>query len=1054
MRAGRHGVAALTCPSCGRGSAADAAYCSGCGAKLGATATARESRKVVTALFCDLVGSTSLGERHDPEVLRPLLDAYFVEARESVERHGGRVEKFIGDAVSAVFGLPTAHEDDALRAVRAGLEIQERLARVREGSPIPLEARVGITTGEVLVPGGGGPLIGDAMNTASRLQSGAEPGQVLIGAPTWRLVRDAVAAEAAPPLTAKGKAEPVAAWRVLALARGSPARARRVDAPMVGRDRELTALEDAYRRVVAAGSCRIVTILGVAGAGKSRLVEEFLGSLGDDAEVLRGRCLSYGEGITWLPLAEALRPALGLAEFARPGEVEAAVGAASADEGPDAIAIAAGLGGLFGLGGSGSAEQTAWAVRRLLESRARRRPVALVLDDVHWAEPALLDLVEHLAERADAPMLLLCMARPELLDVRPGWGEGAGAGLVRLAPLAASDADALADALLGGPLPEGARERVTSAAGGNPLFLEEVLRMLVDEGRLVREGDAWGLAGDLSSVRIPPTVSALLSSRLDRLPDAERSLLEAASVEGQAFSTGALEALIPDAREALPGLLRSLARKELVVPERHSGPGREGYRFRHILIRDAAYDAIPKSARARLHLAFADWLEAEAGDAIAEHREVLGHHLAQAHRYRMELGLPDDPGLRRRAAQALGGAGTRAYDELGDGRTAMRLLKAAIQLAPGTEEAARWDGQLWNIAFVVLPGGPDWQPGSVDRAVYGDHVADTVAGRDARFIREFADPSTVDVEAGRRDDLRALELYRAHGVRHLEPGVLLRLSEGDLYAGDPSTAAAWAREALGLAEEVGSRHHIQWAAYDLLMALSAGPTPLGRVAAEAEAILERWGGRLAARYVLGRRAETLALMGNSARARADLDESDRLRVAVGMPADPIEREAEPFVALADGDLALAASRFAEAISLFPAEDQINRNLLLLPAARVLADLGRDADAEEALSSLRASGLLQDRATHRSLRGRLLARRGDLPGAIALAEEAAELVAPSGLETIKADVALDRAHVMLAAGRAEDARVSAEEALRRYRAKEHEVGARSTLAVLGRAAGST
>ena len=611
-------MSALTCPSCGRGSPADAAFCSSCGAKLGPTAAAHESRKVVTALFCDLVGSTSLGERHDPEVLRPLLERYFAEAREAVERHGGRVEKFIGDAVCAVFGVPAVHEDDALRAVRAGLEVQERLARLREGAPIPLEARVGITTGEVLVAGGGGPLIGDAMNTASRLQSGAAPGEVLVGEPTWRLVRDAVAAEPAPPLAAKGKAEPVPAWRVLALAPGSPARARRLDAPMVGRDREAALLAGAYRGVVEGRACRLFTVLGVAGAGKSRLVEEFLGSLGDTAEVLRGRCLSYGEGITWLPLAEALRPALGLAEFAGPDDVAAAVRAAAAGEGPDAAAVAAGLGGLFGLPGSGSAEQTAWAVRRLLEARARERPVVLVLDDVHWAEPALLDLVEHLAERADGPLLLLCMARPELLDARPGWGAGAGpADAVHLAPLAPADADALVGALLGGAaLPAGARERVTSAAGGNPLFLEEVLRMLVDEGRLAREGDAWVVAGDLSGLRIPPTVSALLSSRLDRLPEGERSVLEAASVEGQSFSVGALEALLPEAsRDALPGLLRSLARKDLVVPERRSGPGRDGYRFRHLLIRDAAYDAIPKSSRARLHLAFADWLEAAAGDA-------------------------------------------------------------------------------------------------------------------------------------------------------------------------------------------------------------------------------------------------------------------------------------------------------------------------------------------------------------------------------------------------------------------------------------------------------
>lgn len=1027
----------------------------GCGAKLGATATARESRRTVTALFCDLVGSTSLGERHDPEVLRPLLDRYFAEAREAVERHGGRVEKFIGDAVSAVFGLPVAHEDDALRAVRAGVELQDRLARLREGSTVPLEARVGITTGEVLVPGGGAPLIGDAMNTASRLQSGARPGEVLVGEATWRLVRDAVAAEPAPALAARGKAGPIAAWRVLAVASGSPARARRLDAPMVGRDRESAMLSSAYRRVCDGRSCVLFTVLGVAGAGKSRLVEEFLAALGDGAEVLRGRCLSYGEGITWLPLAEALRPALGLAEFAASGEVEAAVRAASASEGQDAEAVAAGLGGLFGLPGSGSAEQTAWAVRRLLESRARARPVVLVLDDLHWAEPALLDLVEHLAGRADGPLLLLCMARPELLDARPGWGAvGAAADAVRLDALPPADADALVGALLGGAaLPPGARERIASAAGGNPLFTEEVVRMLVDEGRLVREGEAWSAADDLSDIRIPPTVSGLLSSRLDRLPEPERELLEAASVEGQSFSSGALEALLPEpSRDALPGLLRSLARKDLVVPERRAGPSRDGFRFRHILIRDAAYDAIPKSSRARLHLAFADWLEAAAGDAIAEHREVLGHHLAQANRYRQELGLPDDPELRMRAARALGEAGSRAEDELGDLRSAVRLLSAAVDLAPGTEEAVWWCSRLWEIG-PDLGHVPKLTHAEALRPVYGDVVADTSAARLERVMRDYADPSRIDRAANRRDDLWALELYRAHGVRHLEPAILLRLSDGDLLAGDLEGAEAWAREGLRAAEDMGWRPFLQWAAANLLAALIAGPAPLSRVVAEATALLERWAGRPSSRSVLLGRALARADMGDAAGAREDLDEILRQPAAVGLPPTIEDLWPEPSIALARGDLRGAVEACRGLLGRLGESDGLNRNGVLGMYARVLLDLGLDAEAQVAVEPLASSAIVDQRATGHSLRARLLARAGDLEAALASIDEADALVAPTGLAMLKAYVLLDRGHVLLAAGRVTEARVSAEEALRRFRAKEHEVGARAALALLELAAGS-
>jgi class 3 adenylate cyclase/tetratricopeptide (TPR) repeat protein len=1039
------------CLSCGRGNPADASFCMGCGAKFGATATARESRRTVTALFCDLVGSTSLGERHDPEVLRPLLDRYFAEAREAVERHGGRVEKFIGDAVAAVFGLPAAHEDDALRAVRAGREIQDRLARLRDGSPIPLEARVGITTGEVLVPGGGAPLIGDAMNTASRLQSGAAPGEVLVGEPTWRLVRDAVAAEPAPSLAAKGKAEPVRAWRVLAVASGSPPRSRRLGAPMVGRDRESAALANAYRHVADDGACRLFTVLGVAGAGKSRLVEEFLGAFGDGAEVLRGRCLSYGEGITWLPLAEALRPTLGLAEFSSPDDVALAIERAALGEGPDAAAVAAGLGGLLGLPGSGSAEQTAWAVRRLLESRARSRPVVLVLDDIHWAEPALLDLVEHLAERAEGPLLLLCMARPELLDDRPGWGAvGLASEVVRLDALLPPDADALADALLGGAVPPEARERIASAAGGNPLFTEEVVRLLVDEGLLVRDGGAWAVVGDLTAVRVPPTVAALLSSRLDRLPEPERELLEAASVEGQSFSAGALEALLPESsRHALPGLLLSLARRELVVSERRQGPGRVGYRFRHLLIRDAAYDAIPKASRSHLHLAYADWLERAAGDALAEHREVLGHHLTQAHRYREELGLPDDPRLRMRAARALGEAGARAYDELGDARGAVRLLETAVELGMGSEDAARWDERLWSIGFALHQRPVDGRSRDANRAVYGDEVADLLVARDTQYRVEFADPAAIDRTAGRAGDLRALELYRAHGARHLEIGALLRLDQGAYYAGDPASAEVWAREALRIAEDLGWRDPMQWAAGDVMNALAAGPEPLSRVVAESSVLVDRWAGRPASRYALIGRADARALMGDVAGARADVDEASRLRDALGLPWDLDELWVGPSLEIAAGDLPAAAEACREVLAQLPDEDGQNRNWMLGVYARVLLDLGLDDEARVAVEPLEASEIIEHRVTHRSLRARLFARAGEVEAALASMAEADALVGPTGLAVVKADVALDRARVLLGVGRAAQATARAGEALRRYRVKEHEVGARAALTVLGR-----
>lgn len=1012
----------------------------GCGTKLGGWAATHETRKTVTALFCDLVGSTSLGERHDPEVLRPLLEAYFTAASEAIERHGGHLEKFIGDAVCAVFGLPVAHEDDALRAVRAGLEIQERLARMREAGPIALEVRVGITTGNVLVSSGAASLVGDTMNTASRVQSGAEPGQVLIGEPTWRLVRDAVEAEAAPALAAKGKAEPVPVWRVAALADG-PGRRRRLDAPMVGRERESQALAAAYQRVLGTGASARFTVLGAAGAGKSRFVDEFLRTVEGDADVLRGRCSSYGDAVTWLPLAEALRPALGLATFAERHEVEGAIRAAADATGPDAGLVASGLGGLFGLAGSGSAEQSAWAVRRLLEARARDRPVVLVLDDLQWADAALLDLVEDLGSRARAPILTLGMARPDLLDARPGWGSPDDVtGVVRLDALGPADGDALVDGLLGGAtLPVDVRARIVSAAGGNPLFTEEIVRMLVDDGHLVREEGAWTVVEGLDAIRIPPTVSALLGSRLDRLAATERAVLEAASIEGQSFSSGALEALLPDAARELPGIVAELVRQELVVPEDRSGPGGAGHRFRHLLIRDAAYDAIPKASRARLHLAYADWLEATAGDAIAEHREVVGTHLTQAHRYRAELGQPDDPALRLRAARALAEAGSRAYDDLGDPAGAVRLLTAAVMLAPATAETACWDERAWNIGFIVHQRPVDSRPRDVNGEVYGAEIGDLVAARDRRIQREFADPSSIDRTTGLPADLAALERYRSIGARHLEPGVLLRLEQGAYFVGDPVATVTWARQALTAAEALGWRDVVQWAAGDLLGALILGPEPLSRYVAEAEALLQRWTGRLTARTALVARAHGRALMGDAAGAQADLDESTRIREALGIPADTDDLWVQVPVLQAAGDLERAAAICREALARIPAEDALNRNSLLAGYARILLDLGQDADAMTAIAPLRDSAIAEQRVTGRTIRARILARSGAMVEARAAIDDAWALAEPTGLAELKAYLALDRAHVRYAAGDAAGALAAAADALARFRVKEHAVG---------------
>lgn len=909
----------LTCPSCGRANPAEASFCMGCGRPLGATATAHETRKTVTALFCDLVGSTSLGEQHDPEVLRPLLDRYFAAMREAVERHGGRVEKFIGDAVSAVFGLPVAHEDDALRAVRAGVEMQERLASLNAGSPIPLSARIGITTGEVLVPGAGAPPIGDAMNTASRLQSSAEPGSVLIGEPTWRLVRDAVVAEPVEPLVLKGKAEPVPAYRVVGVASLSPMRTRRLDAPMVGRRREASLLEDAFERSASDRSCVLFTVLGSAGAGKSRLVEEFLGAHADgDAEILRGRCLAYGEGITWYPVTEALRGALGFEDFADAETVQAAIHAAVGED-EEAGAIEATLLRLFTGGVGGSAQATFWALRRFLEARGREHPVVLVLDDIHWSEPTFLDFVEHVADRSrDAAILLLCMARPDLLDVRPAWGGGkTNAGTISLAPLTDAECAQLIAGLLGSAaLPDAARDRITGVAEGNPLFVEEMLRMLVDDGRLVRSADAWFGVDDLTDVAVPPTISALLSARLDRLSDGERAVVGAAAVEGKGFHRGAVAALLPEgSRAELAVHLRSLVRRELITPERSSLPGEDAYRFGHQLIRDTAYDAIPKAGRATLHAAFADWLEGVAGERVVEREEIVGHHLAQAHAYRVELGLPEEEELRLRAAANLGSAGTRALGE-GDAPAALRLLRSAAGLARGDRMELQILVRL--LEALVDTDGLDQSRSVAARlteaaALYGDEAYRMRARMHGFTLGVFTHSEPWDAEtAGALID-EAIATYRRLGAAQFLPQALFWLDRIEWSRGRAAAMLEAASEALESALEVRDRRWIGIGIELVMRAQEIGTVRLSEAVERANGYLEVVGDDRPLRAAtLLHRAWVRAWMGRGDEARADLAAGRSILAELGLPVSEFFLLVDGYVAWSEGDLVTAEARFRAA----------------------------------------------------------------------------------------------------------------------------------------------
>ena len=604
-------------------------------------------RRTVTVLLCDLVGSAELAARLDPEAYRALLSSYFELVRGPIEQHGGTLEKFIGDAVLAVFGVPELHEDDALRAVRAAMEAQAAL----RGAEIP--ARIGISTGEVHVLSAAGESLhvsGAPASVASTLEARAPRGEVLLSGETYALVRDALRAE-----------ELDGAWLVREVVPGAPAFARRLDAPLVGRAQELERLQAAYADVRDSGRCRVVTLVGEAGIGKTRLMRELLLPIRAEARVLVGRCASYGEGATYLPIAEAVRQAApnldGLAALLE--------GEDDADQVAKRVAELAGL-----AEGPAAPGEAFWAVRRFVEAVARARPVVLVLDDIHWAEPTLLDLVEYLGAWVQAPVFVLCAARRELLERRPTWAGPTSTGfVVELEPLDAHEVANLVGALSEGPVDPDVERRVVEQAGGNPLFAEQLLALAHE-------------APDIPLEETPPTVEALLASRLDRLHPRELAVLRRASVVGRRFTRAELGDLTPpeEARRA-EHHLAELTERALVHPRQHV------FTFHHVLVRDVAYRGIPKAERANLHELAASGLERRDGGD-----EVIGYHLEQAYRNAAEIQRIDDHArsLATRGGEHLARAGVRAWQRA-DAPAAVNLLSRAHVLVP---EANAWTCEL------------------------------------------------------------------------------------------------------------------------------------------------------------------------------------------------------------------------------------------------------------------------------------------------------------------------------------------------------------------------
>ena len=1051
------------CPNCGSENAEGANFCSVCGERLGAAEAPAEVRKIVTIVFCDVTGSTELGEQLDPESMRKVMALYFDAMRTALERHGGSVEKFIGDAVMAVFGIPQLHEDDALRAVRAAVDMRAALEdlnhELERDHAVRLACRIGVNTGEVLVGAESsdfGRITGDAVNTAARLEAAAEPDQILFGDETHRLVRDAVVAEPVEQLTLKGKAEPVSAFRLLEVVSGVGQPRRALLSTMVGRDRELEDLTRAFARAAEDRSCLLFTVLGAAGEGKSRLVEEFLSTVGENARIMTGRCLPYGEGITYWPVAEAIRAALGVQVFDAPDDVAARLDRVVAGD-EHAAAIAHRLGEILGIGeGVGGAEEAPWAIRRFLEILAAERPLVAIWEDIHWAEPAFLDVVDHIVDWSrDAPIMLVCTARPEFLDARTDWGGGKmNATTVLLQPLdPKASAELIANLLGGAGLPAETSDRLTEAAGGNPLFVEQMLSMLIDDGMLVREDGAWLPASDLGSVAVPPSVAALLAARLERLTDDERRAIECAAIIGKEFYAGALRDLLPAVlRDDPSSLIRSLIRKELVRTGRSMVPGEEAFRFRHILIRDAAYQAIPKERRAELHEAFAAWIGRVGGDRAEEQDEIVGYHLEQAFRYRQELGPLDDQARRlaRRASDRLAAAGSRALARHDMPAVANLLGRAEALLDPS--DPARL-ALLPDLSFAL------WEGGLTEEATVLTSEFRTLAEDlgDAELIAyatlshwwllsELERP----FHLARSDAEDAIQVFEASGNERglARAWQVIASLEWDLgQAGKQLDALEHAFDHAGRAR---ASFETAEAFHSVTAAIVRGPIPVPDGIARAEAILREFpDNRGAEAYMSHALAHLRARVGAFDSAGEAVDRYRGFLLDTGqLMAYWRSAEVRFDVEMLAGDVQAAADVAEEAhAKLSERGDRWPYMCAFLAQARFA--LGKYTEASEVAEIAASSANAIERALGLGVLARIRAREGDATTAEELIDEAVAIVERTDFLFDRGTVQLDRAEVMELLGRDEEARAARERALAMFEEKGDLVSTARTRSLLDR-----
>jgi len=1007
-----------------------------------------DARKVVTIVFADLIGSTSLHEQLDAESVSRLMERYYTTMRTAVAEHGGTVVKLLGDGVMAAFGVPRVAEDDALRAVRAGVAMQDAFrdfARRELAAVADVGLRVGINTGEVVVAADDTDVVGDPVNVAARLQAEAGDGDVVIGEATRRLVSSLVSLSPLGRFALKGRAESVKAYRVDSLERPVGVAA----AAFVGRDDELARLTTVYEAARSAPAARLAVLLGSPGLGKSRLIEEVGRRLGDAASVVTAHCDAAG-GATFAPIAAALREHLHIEAGASVGAVQETIAAAMPEGDAERGRIAAGIAALLA-DSPGSPEEIFFVIRRFLAGLAAEKPVLLVIDDLHWAEPLLLDLVEHLVQwGSGTPLLVLVGARPELRDLRSSLVTPGGlvADVVTLGGLDAGAAMRLAASVIGAAdLPAAVAVKVLATSEGNPLFVGELVRMLVDEGAIERQGERWVVGANLAAFEMPPTIHALLAARIERLGPDDRVVLERAAVVGRHFSRSAVAALLGRNGSQLDARLEALRRTELI--ERDTGwfLGEPVLRFHHVLIRDAAYRRLLKGTRAGLHEQLADWIEAQVGDA-AEHDETIGWHLEQAHQHRRELGPLDASGraLGERAASRLAAAGRRALAR-DDAPVAAGLLGRALERL-AEDDATRAELALDWCEALLASGDVT----TAERAIaeLGRFVGDAASSGEPRLaawhtcfrgqLTVLTAPQalhdTADAVAAAAAELAELGDAAGEAKGHFVHALALS------RLGRVGACEAALDKALAAARRADDRRRANTVLAIAPLAALWGPSPVTRASGrclDVVRVLRITQGAPAVEAVaLSCQAVLEALRGRADAARRMIAAARKMVEDLGITQRLLETDASGgLIDLLEGD-APAAERALRA-AYHGLRDlglgiDAARAAALLARALLAQDRGADAEALSHESEALAGDDLKAAIAWRGVRAEALARRGEHATAVELAQAAVGIASATDALLDHADARLALAAALRAAGRGHDADAEERWAIELWEAK--------------------